>query len=144
MKVVLDTNVIVSAYIAPSGPPAIILRLAEARAYDLVASRAILSEYERVLGYPHVRSLHRKTDVEISTIVGRLAKVAERITPTERIAVIEEDPDDDKFIECAVEAGADYIVSGNKHLLKLGAFRGIQILPPALFLRLFDNAETTP
>lgn len=144
MRVVLDTNVIVSAFIAPNGPPAIILRLAEARAYDLVASGAILSEYERVLGYPHVRALHRKTDVEIGTIVGRLAKIAERITPTERIAVVEEDPDDDKFIECAVEADADFIVSGNKHLLKVATFRGIQILPPAQFLRLFDESVATP
>lgn len=144
MKVVLDTNVIVSAYIAPNGPPAFVLRLAEARAYDLVSSTAILAEYERVLRYPHVRPLHRKSDKEISTILERLAKISERVEPNERLAVVEEDPDDDKFIECAVEANAQYIVSGNKHLLRLGSFRDIQILPPALFLRLFDDVSMEP
>jgi uncharacterized protein len=144
VRVVLDTNVIVSAYIVPNGPPAFVLGLAEARAYGLVVSRAILDEYARVLNYPHVRSLHRKTDKEIRTIAERLAKISIRVEPTERTAVVEDDPDDDKFIECAVEAKAQFIVSGNKHLLKLGAHRGTQILPPALFLRLFDDLPENP
>jgi predicted nucleic acid-binding protein len=58
------------------------------------------------------------------------------VIPTQKLALIPADPDDDKFVECAVEGKARYIVSGDKHLLGLGSYQGIQVVPPAAFVTL--------
>jgi putative PIN family toxin of toxin-antitoxin system len=142
VRVVLDTNVIISRYWSPRGIASKVLGLFERNAYNLVLSSDILADYHRVLRYPDIQAFHRMSDAEIDLALDELVRVCILVEPSERLAVVEEDPDDDKFIECAVAAGADYIVTGNKHLLKLGSFRGIQILRPALFLRLFDEPDS--
>ncbi|MBM3239972.1 PIN domain-containing protein [Candidatus Poribacteria bacterium] len=58
------------------------------------------------------------------------------VTPTERIKVIEQDPDDNRILECAVEGNVNYIVSGDRHLLNLGRYRGIEIITISEFLLL--------
>jgi len=63
------------------------------------------------------------------------------INPLQKISAIEADPDDDKFIECAVAAKAGYIVSGDKHLLNLKNYQGIQIMKAAKFLEVFDSSR---
>jgi len=60
---------------------------------------------------------------------------------TKRIEAIIDDPDDDKFIECAVSCGADYIISGDKHLLKLKAYEGIKIINAAEFLSYYNKTK---
>ncbi len=62
------------------------------------------------------------------------------VVPSRRIAVIREDPPDNMFLECAVEARADYIISGDRHLKRLGTFEGIEILAPSEYLA---RAETS-
>jgi putative PIN family toxin of toxin-antitoxin system len=142
VKVVLDTNVVVSAYLAPRGPAGAILRLAEEQRFTLAISSSLLEEYERVLNYPHLQVLHRKTAADLTQIVVRLAKLGERVTPVNRLIAVAADPDDDKFLACAIEAGARLIVSGDKHLLDLGSYEGIQILPVVASLRLFDAHQS--
>ncbi|MGH2531518.1 MAG: putative toxin-antitoxin system toxin component, PIN family [Thermomicrobiales bacterium] len=144
MRVVIDTNVIISRYWSPRGIASRVLGLLERNAFELVLSSDILAEYHRVLCYRDTQAFHRMSDTEIDRALDELIGVSLVVEPTERLAVIEDDPDDDKFLECAVAAHAHYIVSGNKHLLRLGSFRGIQILPPALFLSLFDPSATEP
>ncbi|HEX8228447.1 MAG TPA: putative toxin-antitoxin system toxin component, PIN family, partial [Chloroflexia bacterium] len=63
------------------------------------------------------------------------------VHPTVPIDAIASDPDDNKFLECAVAGGADYIVSGDKHLLSLGEYEGIRILSPADFLRVLEQGQ---
>src|SRR4051794_31319916 len=107
MRVVLDTNSIISGYLSPAGPPAHILRFWEQGAFTLVISDPILAEIERVFHYRHINSRLGLSDKDIATIVAGFATFGELVTPEQRLHVVEADPDDDMFIECAVEGKAD-------------------------------------
>lgn len=136
MRVVLDTNVVVSRYLNPSGAPAQIINLWQQDKFDLVVSEAILVEYKQVLGYEHLRSRHHLSSVEIDVIIEDFREFSIRTIPERVLMVVKEDPDDNIFLECAIAGNAEYIVSGDPHLLKLGSYKGIQILTPASFLSL--------
>jgi putative PIN family toxin of toxin-antitoxin system len=136
MRVVVDTNVLISRYLAPHGTPAAVFLRWERRAFELLVSPPILDEYDRVMRDPDVRRLHQKSDSEIDVIIRRIRQAAIHVIPTQKLALIPADPDDDKFVECAVEGKARYIVSGDKHLLGLGSYQGIQVVPPAAFVTL--------
>src|SRR6266487_2799286 len=96
-------------------------------------------EYERALKYPHVRAKHKMNDTEIGEIIEGFAELAKIVQPKKHLTVITADPDDDKFLECAAEGKATYIVSGNKHLYDLKAYKGIQIFKPAEFVMLLEQ-----
>lgn len=134
LRVVYDTNVLVSA-IGWGGKPWNALLLAFLRDVEMVTSEGALDEFERVLGYEHLPF----TDDEQTQFPRLVRDEATVVEPGEDIAEIKDDPDDDVFLEIAVEADTDYIVSGDPHLTNLGAFRGIKICSPAGFL---DASET--
>lgn len=142
MRVVLDTNVVASRYVSPIGPPARIFSLWETNEFELIISEAILAEYKRVLMYPHLQARHRMDDQQIDVELNDLRRFATVVEVDITLTVITEDPSDNKFVECAVAGDADYIVSGDKHLLDLGEYRGIQILSPAIFLALFPPKDS--
>lgn len=108
--------------------------MAEANAFQLIASAAILEEYKQTLLYERLMRRHRRSADEVVRDVTRLRAVALLVEPGTRLNVITEDPSDNKFLECAVEGEADYIVSGGRHLLWLGRYQGIEILPPGAFV----------
>lgn len=137
MRVVLDTNIVVSRFLTPHGRVARIVDLWEQGALDLLTSEVILSEYLRVLNYPRLRPVHRLTDAQLAEIDGALREFTELVEPDETPAVVQEDPDDDHFLACAASGGADCLVTGDPHLLKLGSYSGIPILSPADFLTRF-------
>ena len=140
MRVVLDTNIVISCYLSPYGPPAHIFQYWEQGAFTLVVSEPILTEIERVFSYPRINKRLRLSDKEIAGIVAGLATFGELVTPQQRLHVVKADPDDDMFIECAVEGKADYLVSGNtKHLTNLKEYQGIQILTPAQFVLVLER-----
>ena len=139
MIVVLDANVVVSSYLS-GGPPAEVMRRWESRAFEVVASSAILAEYDRVLRYTHLRRIHRLDDPAIETDIRRLRKSAILVEPTQRLAVVQ-DETDNRFLECAVEGDADLIVSGDRHLLNVGTYQGIRVLTPAAFVALLDSVS---
>jgi uncharacterized protein len=136
MRVVLDTNVVVSAFLSVKGAPARILALWEQGAFDLVVSEPLLAEYERVLAYKPVQARHRMDAQALAEVVQGFRASAIIVEPALRLVIVTEDPDDDKFLECAVAGGAAYIISGDSHLLDLREYQGIQILPPVAFLSL--------
>lgn len=138
MRVVLDTNIVVSSFIVPTGSPAKVLERMRDGAYELFISEDILAEYLEILQEDSISARHGYTQDEISRLVAEIEDYAFSVIPQETHAVVALDPDDDKFIECAVAAGADYIVSGDKHLLTLKEYAGIQILSPAAFLLLLE------
>ena len=139
MKVVLDTNLFVSATIASQGKPAQILDAWRARRFGLVIREDILEEIREVLCRPHIRKRHQWTQEEIDCFLDGLGEMA-TITPGElEVKAVADDPDDNMYLACAVEGEADYIVSGDQHLLKLGAFKGIQIITPAQFLDILED-----
>lgn len=134
MRVVLETNVIVSRYLTPHGRVARIVDLWEHNAFEMIVSEVILSEYDRVLHYPRHRRKHGLTDAQLEEIGEAFREFAELVEPGETPAVVTEDLDDDHFLACADSGGADCLVTGDTHLLNLGFYKAIPILPPEDFL----------
>jgi putative PIN family toxin of toxin-antitoxin system len=134
MQVVLDANVLISAVISSRGAPAQISRLWEEERFDLVVSQPILQELERVIHYPRIQQRYNLPEEDVVRFLRLVRGGAIVVEPDFEIQAIERDPSDNRYLECAIEAGASYIVSGDQHLLELGEFQGIVILPPAAFL----------
>ena len=129
MKVVADTNVLVSALIFPGGAPEAFYRLALEGRIELVTSRPLLAELGRVLTEKFGWEPERAEEA-----VGQLVRLAEVVDPQEAVSEIGADPADNRVLEAAAEGRADSIVSGDRHLLALGSWRGIQIQPPTAFV----------
>jgi hypothetical protein len=136
--VVLDTNVLISALLSAEGPPAQIIDLWEAGVFDVAVSDPLLDELKRVLRYKRVRKYLEMTSVEIDSLIKQWSPTAVYIDSEMRLDLVEDDPDDNRVLECAVAAEAEYIVSGDDHLLDLGEYRGIVVLPPAGFIVLLN------
>lgn len=131
MKVVLDTNVYISAILF-GGLCEEILKLAGQGSFELVISKNIIVETESVL-----KEKFKWSKKQISETLTYIKDVAVVINPEISLSVIKEDPSDDKIIECAVAAKADYIVTGDRnHLLPIKEYKGIKIMSPAEFLKL--------
>jgi predicted nucleic acid-binding protein len=79
------------------------------------------------------------SSTEIARIIEGFATFGELVTPRQHLHIVKADPDDDMLIECAVAGQADYLVSGNDHLLDIKEYEGIQILPPAQFILLLEG-----
>lgn len=129
MRIILDTNVFISG-IFFSGPPSQILKAWEKQRLQIVLSQQILVEYQIV-----AENISSKFPlVDISPII-ELITIYGQFIDTQGVEItICEDPDDDKFIECAIAGKCDIIVSGDRHLLKLADYKGIKILKPRDFL----------
>lgn len=126
MRVVLDTNVLVSGLLW-NGPPRQILDAVRLGSLDLYISPSLLDELSEVLVRPKFAERLAAANVAAFTLVGGVAALATIVRPVDIEATISADPDDDDVLACAVAAGAVRIVSGDDHLLSLGSFRGIQI-----------------
>lgn len=134
MRAVIDTNVAVTAFLTPTGPPANVIAAWRHQRFQAVVSPQILDEYGRALRYERVASRHGITPEEVDSVLADLLRFAVLVEPRERIEVVVADPDDNKFLGCAIAGGADYIVSGDAHLVEMEEYRGIQILTSAEFL----------
>ncbi len=134
MKIVLDTNVLISALIVKKGKPGQILR--QITKYKLVTSEEILVEVERVLHYDRIQKRYGLSNKDTNAFMQRLREVSQIIPVTTSVEIIKDDPDDNKFLACALAADADYIISGDTHLTKLGDYQGVSILTPATFLEI--------
>ncbi len=116
-RVVLDTNVLISAIISSKGSPAKILDLWREGAFDLVFSEETLQELINVLSRGKMLRITGINEDELNRLVSYLRNSSIVVDSSEDIAIAIEDPDDTKFISCAVQAGAKYIVSGDHHVL---------------------------
>lgn len=139
MRVVIDTNVVISRFLSPTGTPAQLFEQWQLNAFELVLSEPILAEFQKVLEYQRIQARHHMAPEEIAEVINGFRQFAVLVDVKERLVVIEEDPEDDKFLECAVAGSAEVIVSGDAHLLDLKEYRGIQILSPAAFLILLRS-----
>ncbi len=128
-KVVIDTNVFISAF-GWDGKPEAVLRLMEQRTIVNCITNDIYAELQRVVAYPKLK-FSPTLQINILEFVFAWSRF---VQPKETIAVISDDPDDDKFLSCAVAAEAAAIISGDPHLLALGSYRTIPIMTPAQFL----------
>jgi len=139
LRVVLDTNVIISGTIMDYGAPSQILKSWQKGDFVVVVSQPILQEVDRVFHYPRIKSKRHLTERDIETVLCTLQTYG-LSTPAEmEIKVISEDPEDNKFIVAAVEGDADYIVSGDWHLRNLKSYRGIRIVSPSEFVRILSE-----
>ena len=130
MRVVLDTNVLLSALAFPGSKPDQILRRVRHGEVELFLSDFILAELERILR-DKFRFTTRQTDDRLTAI----RRMATLVVPKERIALVAAKDDDNRILECAVAAHADYLVTGDKeHLLPLRSIGATQIVTPAAFL----------
>ena len=129
-RVVLDTNVLISAIVF-GGRPRRVLEMVVGGDINCSLSFAILDELRDVLQRPKFGfSPHQSV-----TIIDELHNICDILNPPRRIRTIKVDPDDNRVLECAVEARADGIISGDAHLLDLGQYRGIAIMSPSDFLK---------
>ena len=129
MRIVLDTNVFVSGVFF-SGPPYQILKAWQEGKFELAVSPEILDEYQRV--GETLAEEHPILDLKpVLEYVVRDARVFSAPPLPEAVC---EDPDDDKFFACALASGCKMIVSGDKHLLKVSGYQGIQVLKPREFV----------
>jgi len=130
LRVVLDTNVLVSALIFPGGTPEFVYRLVLEEQIELVTSRTLLAELGSVLeakfGWEPAR---------VEGAIGQLARVGSVVEPTTTVREIVADDADNRVLEAATAGGAAAIVSGDRHLLALGEWREIPIKTPSDFLQ---------
>lgn len=134
MRIVLDTNVLVSALVYPGGAPEAVYRHVLERRVGLVTSAPLLTELVRVLV-----TKFKWGESQANEVLGQLSTLADIVEPSETVQVIEADPDDDRVLEAALEGSVSVIVSGDRHLLRLGEWRGIRVVNPAGFLSEFAD-----
>ena len=129
MKIILDTNVLISG-IFFKGPPNQILKAWQEGKIQLVISEEILTEYKRV-----VEDLSQKYPaIEINQILELITIYSEVIDTKDFKVSVCEDPDDNKFLSCALSSKSNIIVSGDKHLLEISGFQGLIIIKPRDFI----------
>ena len=134
MKIILDTNVLISG-IFVSGPPYQILKAWKEGKIQIAVSKEILAEYHRV-----AEELSEKfPSVEISQILALFTIHAEMVNTQGLEVSVCEDPDDNMFISCALGSTSKIIVSGDKHLLKISGYQEIEVFKPRIFLDNYLN-----
>ncbi len=128
MRIVLDTNIYISAAIIGRVCEEI-LKICRLSNLEVFTSKDIIIEIETKL-----KDKFFWNDWQIRLFIENILEFCHVIEISEKITYLEDDPDDDKILECAVVSKCIYIVSGDKHLVKLKSFRNIKILKPAEFL----------
>lgn len=139
LKIVLDANVFVSALINPHGKPAQILNYVFENKIRLFTSPSIIEELQRVLSYPKLVKRHGLEKEELKKFVSDLLSIMSLVEGKKAIDVIVEDPTDNNYLSCALDAKADFIVSGDIHLLNLREYEGTQIITPTQFLEMLEK-----
>ncbi len=140
MRVVLDTNVLVSAAIKKAAKSDYILRQAPER-YELLTSDFILSEVADVLPRKHIQKKYSSMrDAGVRRrFTSTIRNVATVVEVRSHLRVVD-DSKDDAILACAVDGKADYLVTNDTHLLKLGAYEDVQIVTPDQFLEILKKA----
>lgn len=131
-RVVLDTNVLISAIVF-GGNPRILLSKVIEESLEMGLSDDMLDEIKDVLWRPKF-GLKRS---ECRAIIQELERLAVWVFPEDSIIQIEDDPDDNRVLECAMAFDANFIISGDEHLLALKKFQKIDILAPAEFIKVY-------
>ncbi len=138
-RIVLDTSVLISAVLF-GGPPRDVLERVINGAVDCSLSFAILDETREVLRRPKFGFSPEQS----FQLIEELHAVCDVIDPAASIEAVVADPADNMILECALESKADFVVSGDHHLLDLGVFRGIQIVTPSDYLKTIEQQSDFP
>jgi len=123
VKAVLDTNILISAFVFPGGAPEAVYRAALEGRLEIVTSPPLLAELGRVLG-----DKFGWEGAMAEAAVAQVARIARVVRPRSAVSAVEQDPADDRILEAAAEGAADVIVSRDRHLLQLRRWREIRIV----------------
>lgn len=110
---------------------------------ELVISPSVIKEIKRILLYPKIQKYHQKTAQQLDAFFDDLLIFAWVVNGKAEIDVIQTDPTDNKYLACASEGEADYIVSGDRHLLDVGLYQGIKIMNAKAFLNMWQKQLKT-
>lgn len=141
MRVLLGTNVLVSVAIRPEGKPARIFDFAAAR-YELLTTEHILGELSDVLARPHVQKKYQAlvSEERREQFLALVRSLAEIVTVQTALTIVR-DPADNPVLAGAIDGSANYLVTGDPHLLELGAYQGCRITTPDAYLQLLSHEE---
>lgn len=140
VRAVLDANVVLSALIRPEGPPGrILVRLLRDAAFEVVTSPATIEELRRSLRYPKVQKHLKQSAAELDLWVDAFRAIAIVVEGKVSRSIVAADPADDIYLAAAVDGLAEYLVSGDRHLLDLVEHEGIRIVTPRAFLDRLDR-----
>jgi len=134
MKITADTNVLISATFW-HGPSDRIISKAEAKEIRLVLSEQIIKEYAEVLDYEEIQNKIKNKNLVMKHTLSKIISISNIIGTKTKLNVIKDDPDDNKILECAIDGNVDFIVSNDRHLLKLKEYGNIPILTPDEFAK---------
>lgn len=143
MRAVIDTSILVRAIIKPLGTVGPVLQFLRDKAYTLVYSEPLFEELVDVLGRPRIRQKYHVGTQDVEALLMLLMLRGEAVVPDRRIVACR-DVKDGKVLEAAVAGRADRIVTGDKDLLDLNPFEGIEIIGPAQFLANLRRNERLP
>ncbi len=132
-RVVIDTNVLVSGIIQKKGFPYKVVKSWEDDDLVLLTSEPLINEVSKVLHYEKIRVRYSLKDEEIKQALLNLMRYSIFVNDPPKLNVIREDTSDNIIFAAAIEDKADYIISGDSHLLNLGSYKGIRILTPKEF-----------
>ena len=118
MKVVLDANIYVSSMVNAQGSPRHIMVRWEHGDFDVLVSDSIINEVGRVLRYPRIAKRHKQDEKTIRRFLELLASEAVVVEPAEVLDIVKEDESDNRYLECAIEGKAHYVITGDRHLLE--------------------------
>ena len=130
LKVVFDTNVVVSAALYEKSLPALLLSLGLEDKIRFFVSPALLNEYEAVLKRPRFKLGER----QITELMDKINRKALIVTPAKRLKILKADEPDNRVLECAVKAKADFIITGNRRHFPFEEFKGSRIVTPREFI----------
>lgn len=133
MRVVVDTSTLISAVLW-TGLPHRLIELAEAGQITLCATEETLQEFREVLARPKFAGKIRERATRVDEIMQSVLRLVALYPVLAMPAVVDADPDDDKFLACAAAAGVEYLISSDGHLLDMKAYGGVQILTPREFV----------
>ncbi len=134
MKITVDTNILVSATFWKGDSNSIIEKVEQGK-IELILSKEILQEFISVLNYKEIKDKIKDKGLEMSRTIEKIVEISTIIEPKQRFNIIKDDPDDNMVIDCAKAGMVDFIVSNDKHLLRLERFDGIKIVTPSELIK---------
>jgi putative PIN family toxin of toxin-antitoxin system len=134
LRVVLDTNVVISSFLKPTGNPSRILRLILQGDLEIAINEQILAEYTEVASRPVFQLDRDKTEI----VLGYLRSRAIQAPSLPGVPTLP-DPSDEAFLEAALSTNADFLITGNKKHYPAGACKDVAVVTPAEFLKSLDS-----
>ncbi len=124
------------------GLPAKIIKAAEEGKVCIITSEEIVNEINRTLAYPRLKRVYEGAHISQHHLMQAVLHIAKLVEARSEIQVVREDQEDDKFIECSVDGKADFIVSGDDHLLKIGSYEKTRIVSVRQMLDIIEKEHT--